>query len=109
MDTAIEITPRCLIRTTLELVSGKWKLLILFQLGKGAKRLCELRRAIPDISEKMLVQELRQLGTNHLVVRRPCGEVPPRVVYKLTAKGRHSLPLIEAMCRFAGAYASTEG
>lgn len=107
METAIKITARCPIRTTLELVGGKWKLLILFQLSEGARRLSELRRAIPDISEKMLVQELKQLGTDELVIRHNYGEVPPRVVYELTARGRHSLPLIEAMCRFAQAYETT--
>ena len=57
-DTIVNVTLRCPIRTTIELVGGKWKLLILFQLSIRPFRLSELKRQIPDISEKMLIQEL---------------------------------------------------
>lgn len=103
-DTQIKITARCPIRTTLELVGGKWKLLILFQLYQKSSRLSELKKQIPDISEKMLVQELKTLADSDLVLRTNFGEVPPRVVYSLTNKGKNILPLIEEMRIFATKY-----
>ncbi|MEO1411455.1 MAG: helix-turn-helix domain-containing protein [Bacteroidota bacterium] len=101
----IYITPRCPIRTTLELVGGKWKLVILQQLLAGEElRLSQLKSLIPDISEKMLIQELKTMGISGLVSRKNYGEVPPRVGYTITDKGRHVAPLIEAMARFAQQY-----
>jgi DNA-binding HxlR family transcriptional regulator len=101
---SIRITARCPIRTTLELVGGKWKLLILFQLMENPFRLSELKKRIPDISEKMLIQELKTLVESGLAVRQNFGEVPPRVEYSLTEMGRAVLPLIEEMRNFAGRY-----
>lgn len=100
----IKVTARCPIRTTLELVGGKWKLLILFQLNKKPLRLFELKIQIPDISEKMLIQELKILTDSNLVVRNNFGEVPPKVEYFLTEKGKNILPLIEQMKIFAEKY-----
>ncbi|WP_154858487.1 winged helix-turn-helix transcriptional regulator [Cyclobacterium xiamenense] len=101
---SIRITARCPIRTTLELVGGKWKLLILFQLVETPLRLSEMKKKIPDISEKMLIQELKTLVESGLAVRQNFGEVPPRVEYSLTEMGRAVLPLIEEMRNFAGRY-----
>jgi DNA-binding HxlR family transcriptional regulator len=100
----LKITARCPIRTTLELVGGKWKLLIVFQLFQGPLRLSELKKSIPDISEKMLIQELKTLVDSDLVSRKNFGEVPPRVEYALTEKGKAAMPLIEAMRNFALEY-----
>jgi DNA-binding HxlR family transcriptional regulator len=101
---AIKVTARCPIRTTLELVGGKWRLLILIQLNQKTMRPSELKNAIPDISEKMLIQELKFLTDSQLVFRQNFGEVPPRVVYSLTEKGKLAMPLIDAMRDFALAY-----
>lgn len=98
------VTPRCPIRTTLEMLGGKWKLLILFQLTTDTLRFAELRRRIPGISEKMLVQELKSLLDSELVERINYGEVPPRVEYRLTDRGKLALPVIEAMRHFAVHY-----
>ena len=104
----IQITAKCPIRTTLELLGGKWKLLILFQLNIEPKRLSVLKKLIPDISEKMLIQELKVLVDNHLVIRNNYGEVPPRVEYSLTEKGKLAMPLIAEMKRFADNYTDKE-
>lgn len=104
-DQIIRVTARCPIRTTLELLGGKWKLLILVQLAAQPLRLSELRRLIPDISEKMLIQELKNLQESRLVLRQNFGEVPPRVEYELTPMGRHALPLVAEMKHFADLYA----
>lgn len=100
----IKVTPRCPIRTTLELLGGKWKLLILFQLANKPLRLSELKKCIPDISEKMLIQELKTLTDSRLVERKNFGEVPPRVEYELKPIGHKILPLIAEMKNFATAY-----
>jgi DNA-binding HxlR family transcriptional regulator len=93
----IKVTARCPIRTTIELVGGKWKLLIVFQLAEKPARLSDLKRQIPDISEKMLIQELKNLTDSRLVERHNFGEVPPKVEYSLTAMGHKVMPLITAM------------
>jgi len=93
----LKITARCPIRTTTDLLSGKWKLLILFQLAPQSLRPSEIKRVIPDISEKMLIQELKTLCDSGMVIRKNFGEVPPRVEYELTSIGRKIMPLIAEM------------
>ena len=104
MKKEMKITPRCPIRTTLEMLGGKWKLLIIFQIGERAVRFGELKRSLPDISEKMLVQELKSLADSDLVTRHSYGEVPPRVDYRLTEKGKMALPLIDHLRDFGQGY-----
>lgn len=104
MNEGSKITPRCPIRTTLEMLGGKWRLLIIGEIGQGNVRYGELKRAIPDISEKMLVQELKNLIENELVNRKNYGEVPPRVEYSLTNKGQKALALIEPIKNFGLEY-----
>jgi len=103
METS-KVSARCPIRTTLELLSGKWKLLILFQLAQEPLRPSQLKRMIPEISEKMLIQELKNVCDSRLVSRKNYGEVPPRVAYELTAAGREIMPLVAAMRNFALSY-----
>lgn len=104
-EEAIFVTARCPIRTTLELVGGKWKLIILQQLCSNEElRLSELKKLIPDISEKMLIQELKTLVESDLAKRRNYGEVPPRVGYSITPKGKNAQALIEEMVLFARKY-----
>lgn len=100
----IYITARCPVRTTLELVCGKWKLLILRQLFDKPLRLSTLKASIPDISGKMLIQELKTLVISGLVNRKNFGEVPPRVEYSLTEKGKNVKPLIGEIVKFAHLY-----
>jgi len=100
----LKVTARCPIRTTTDLVGGKWKLLILFQLTHEPLRPSELKRLIPDISEKMLIQELKALTDSNLVSRNNFGEIPPRVEYELTEIGHKVMPLINEMRSFARNY-----
>ncbi len=103
----INVTARCPIRTTLEMLGGKWRLLIIYQIGKRTVRFGELKRLLPDISEKMLVQELKTLADYDLVIRHSYGEVPPRVDYRLTEQGQRALPLIEHIREFGLAYVTS--
>ena len=99
-----KVTARCPIRTTLELLGGKWKLLIIQELAKGPIRLNQLKKNIPDISEKMLIQELKHLVNSDLAHRKNYGEVPPRVEYSLTTQGEKALPLIKQLAEFGLEY-----
>ncbi|WP_328864070.1 winged helix-turn-helix transcriptional regulator [Streptomyces virginiae] len=89
-------TPRrgpyiCGIDAALDVVSGKWKGLILWELdAHGVRRFAELRRGLPGVSEKMLTQHLREMEEDGLVHREVYAEVPPRVEYSLTEHG-HTL------------------
>ncbi|GAB6938613.1 winged helix-turn-helix transcriptional regulator [Isoptericola variabilis] len=79
----------CGIDAALDVVSGKWKGLILWELdAHGVRRFAELRRGLPGVSEKMLTQHLREMEADDLVVRTVYAEVPPRVEYSLTDHGR---------------------
>lgn len=79
----------CGIDAAMDVVSGKWKSLILWELRHhGVRRFGELRRGLPGVSEKMLVQHLREMEEDGLVHREIYREVPPRVEYSLTDDGR---------------------
>lgn len=85
----------CGIDAAMDVVSGKWKSLILWELhAHGARRFGELRRGLPGVSEKMLVQHLREMEDDGLIHREVYREVPPRVEYSLT---EHGLSLNEAL------------
>jgi DNA-binding HxlR family transcriptional regulator len=91
----------CPIEATLAVVGGKWKALILFHLFDGGTlRFAELRNKIPDISERMLVKQLRELEADSVVEREVFAEVPPRVEYSLTSYGRTLKPVSDAMCKW---------
>lgn len=78
----------CGIDAALDVVSGKWKGLVLWELhAHGTRRFAELRRALPGVSEKMLTQHLRQMEEDGLVHRQVYAEVPPKVEYSLTETG----------------------
>ncbi len=88
----------CPVETALRAIGGKWKCVILWFLRKRAYRTGELRRQIPGISEKMLIQQLRDLEATGVVHRQVFHEVPPRVEYSLTEHGRALEPVLEALC-----------
>ncbi|WP_460946514.1 winged helix-turn-helix transcriptional regulator [Spirosoma daeguense] len=83
-----------ILRKTLDIICGKWRLYIIYQLGTEARRYGELRRMIPDVSEKVLIQELKALTTLGVIEKKSYNEVPPRVEYSLTEKGRQVLPTL---------------
>jgi len=101
---SIKISARCLVRTSQELLGGKWKMLILHQVDQGLTRYGALKRGIPDISEKMLAQELHHLVDNHLLSRQEFREEHNRVEYQLTEAGQEALPLIRATFQFGNRY-----
>jgi len=82
----------------LKIISGRWKAVVLYQLFEGPKRLSELRRLLPAASEKILVQQLRELEAHGLVHREVHRQVPPRVDYSATALGLSLAPIFQALC-----------
>jgi len=78
----------CGLDVVLGLIGGKWKMLILFHLCHGSRRFGELRRLLPGISEKMLIQDLRQMQKSNLLVRKDYQQVPPKVEYSITPFGK---------------------
>ncbi|GAB3642616.1 winged helix-turn-helix transcriptional regulator [Spirosoma arcticum] len=87
----------CPITSSLILINGRWKMIILWQLNGGTVRFGELRRAIPLITEKMLTDQLRELETDGFVERVVFAQVPPRVEYSLTPLGLSFIPILEQL------------
>lgn len=94
----------CPVTFTLSRIGGRWKPLIIFQLMSGTKRYGELKKAIPNISEKMLIQHLKELEADKLVDRKAMPVVPPHVEYSLTDQGKELMPVLGAMVGWANKY-----
>ena len=99
----------CPVRTTLNVLGGKWKLLILSYLLDGPRRYGELRRLMPEITEKMLIQELRELENDGIVARTVHQTVPPRVDYGLTEQGQRVQPLFGELVGWGKQYLDRTG
>jgi DNA-binding HxlR family transcriptional regulator len=87
----------CPVTYVMNKIGGHWKPIILFHLSSGAKRYSELKRAIPEITEKMLIQHLKQLQEDGLVLRVAEAVVPPHVTYSLTSAGKKLQPVLNEM------------
>ncbi|EJL29105.1 helix-turn-helix domain-containing protein [Brevibacillus sp. BC25] len=87
----------CPVETTLDVIGGKWKGIILYQLLNGTKRFNEFRRLNPGITQFMLTLQLRELERDGIIHREIYKEVPPRVEYSLTDFGRTLEPVIMSM------------
>lgn len=87
----------CPVCKTAEIVCGKWTLLLIRDLSEGRSRFCELERSLAGISPRTLSLRLRALEEEGIVERDTYAEVPPRVEYQLTEKGRALLPIIDGM------------
>jgi DNA-binding HxlR family transcriptional regulator len=96
-DCGTDVCPVC---ATADLVCAKWTILVIRDLAEGRSRFCELERSLSGISPRTLSLRLRALEEEGIVTRRTYPEVPPRVEYELTDKGRALLPLIEDMRRY---------
>ncbi|MGA9639511.1 winged helix-turn-helix transcriptional regulator, partial [Flavobacterium sp.] len=87
----------CPVTYVMEKIGGYWKPIILFHLLSGSKRYNEIKKAMPHITEKMLIQHLKQLEIDGLVLREALPVVPPHVTYSLTDSGEALRPVLYAM------------
>ena len=97
--------PECPVATTVQLIGNKWKLLILRNLiFNGTQRFTDFTKSIPAISKKVLTDNLRALEADGIVEREVYAEVPPRVVYSLSAIGKSLKPILDAMVEWGTDY-----
>ncbi|MCD7035501.1 winged helix-turn-helix transcriptional regulator [Metabacillus sp. GX 13764] len=88
------------VEATLEVIGGKWKVVILCHLTKGTKRTSELKRLMPGITQKMLTQQLRELETDGVILRQVYNQVPPKVEYSLSEYGWSLQPILDSLCEW---------
>lgn len=100
----------CPVDAPVSVVGGKWKLVILFYLLQQPRRTGELRRLIPEITQKMLTQQLRELESDGLVSRTVYDQVPPKVIYDVEQEERARLDdLLQALCGWGLYWADKTG
>ncbi len=99
----------CPVEVTVDLIGGKWKPVILAHLKEGVRRYGELRRLMPSTSEKMLIQQLRELESKGLIRRTVFETVPPQVEYDLTEEGWSLAPILTALYEWGEKRSAREG
>ena len=95
----------CPVDLTLQIVGGRWKGLVLWNLRESPRRFSELKRNLVMINDKMLSQVLKELEQVGVVHREVCQVIPPKVEYSLTLEGRQLLPIMQAMSEYGTKYA----
>lgn len=99
----------CALDITMSFLGGKWKTVILWYLRNEPKRFSELNKLIPEITEKMLSLQLKQLEKDGIVARKVYPEVPPRVEYFLTKEGKTVIPILEELAKWGRNKAKKDG
>lgn len=96
-----DICPMLLVQ---KLVAGKWKILILWYLSYNILRFSDIKNKLPDVTQKMLTQQLRSLEEDNIIFRKVYPVVPPKVEYGLTEVGKRIIPILEMMHGFGAEY-----
>lgn len=97
----------CPMEMVIDLIGGKWKVLILWHLAEGTLRFNELRRIFPLVSQKMLTQQLRELENDGIIIRKVYAQVPSRVEYSLSDFGITLMPILYSMNQWGREYAKS--
>lgn len=92
-----DCSPGCPVEATLALIGGKWKGVLLWHLLEGTMRFNEMRRRLPNLTQRMLTNQLRELEADGFIIRTVYPVVPPKVEYSLTERGRSLAPVIHAL------------
>ncbi|URZ04446.1 winged helix-turn-helix transcriptional regulator [Clostridium felsineum] len=104
MSKTFNLDNNCPMDLTINILSGKWKLSILWILSKKITRFNELQRSLPNITQKTLTMQLRELEVAKIIYRKVYAEVPPKVEYGLTSIGENLKPVLNEMCNFGKYY-----
>jgi len=94
------------VELSLDIIGGKWKIPILWRLKDDSKRYGELKRSLPNVTHKMLTQQLRELEQDEIITRKVYSEIPPKVEYSLTLLGKSVIPLIDLLREWGEEYRS---
>ncbi|MGB7845603.1 MAG: helix-turn-helix domain-containing protein [Candidatus Acidiferrum sp.] len=94
----------CPVQASINVLSGKWKVQILWHLSFGPRRFAELHKKLSKISEKVLSEQLRRLVVDGVLARDATASVPPQVTYSLNREGRKLVPLMESLCDWGSAH-----
>ncbi|NFN19254.1 helix-turn-helix transcriptional regulator [Clostridium botulinum] len=106
MSSTSKELPDCPVEITLQLISDKWKVLIIRDLLNGTKRFGELKKSVGNITQKVLTSNLRAMETSGLITRKVYAEVPPKVEYTLTETGYSLKPILDSMVEWGNLYKS---
>ena len=104
-----DCAPGCAVEAAVGLIDGKWKSIILYQLLKGTLRFGEIHRLIPNVTPRMLTNQLRELEEDGLITRTVFAQVPPRVDYALSPLGRSMEPVLMALKAWGDAHIGLYG
>jgi DNA-binding HxlR family transcriptional regulator len=105
----LDCSPGCAVEGTLGLIDGKWKGVVLYHLFEGTLRFNEIRRRLPSVTPRMLTNQLRELEADGLIGRKVYAEVPPKVEYSLTRRGRSLKPVIMALKAWGDTHVDLSG
>lgn len=97
MEYDVEEENFCPVTVTMSVIGGKWKPIIIHQIGEDIKRFNQIRSAIPSVTQKMLTQQLRELERDGIIYRKVYPVVPPKVEYSLTEYGKTLMPIVYAI------------
>lgn len=100
---------KCPVETALDVLAGKWKILIVWYLRSETKRFSELQKLLPHTTQKMLIQKLRELERDDIVHREVYPVVPPKVEYSLTSYGQTLKPIIKSLYLWGEAHKKRKG
>jgi len=90
----------CPIDFSLNLIAGKWKVLIIWELGVGTKRFTQLEKLLPGITRKVLIEQLKELELYQIIQREVYPQVPPKVEYSLTSQGKELFPVFDSLYKW---------
>ncbi len=94
----------CPIGTAITIIGGKWKIPVLYNLREETLRFSEIQKALPQVTQKMLTQQLRELEKDGLVSRKVYAQVPPKVEYTITPLAKKLEPILDALCAWGREY-----
>ncbi len=100
---------KCPVEITIDILGGKWRSLIVWHLSKNVLRFSEVQKIVPGISKKVLSEHLKELEKNKLIDRKVYPEIPPRVEYKITSKGKGITEILDLMEKWGRNILETEG